>query len=154
MSLKVKHQRQTFNITCWHKKLILYTIIGLHCTLISREPVLLFSVGLFTSIRLTIHPPLPPRLPLRLVYTQKYLNVFECTQPYFVLLQETLNFFSLLSMGGPRPPGPPLATPLTGYAAGKESRETAWWFGTGMMIRTPAWRKTDRVAWWSKHVER
>ena len=46
------------------------------------------------------HPVrLPPRLPLRLVYTQKYLNVFECTQPYFVLLQETLTFFSLLSRG-------------------------------------------------------
>jgi len=113
MSLKVstnnKHHRQTFNITCWHKKLILYTIIGLHYTLISREPVVL---RWFTSIRLTIHPPLPPRLPLRLVYTQKYLNVFECTQPYFVLLQETLNFFSLLSRGGLGPPGPPLATPL------------------------------------------
>ena len=52
-------------------------------------------------------PPLPPRLPLRLVYTQKYLNVFECTQPYFVLIQETLNFFSLLSRG-PRPLRPPL----------------------------------------------
>ena len=61
--------------------------------------------------RLTIHPTPPPRLPLHLVYTQKYLNFFECTQPYFVLLQETLKFFSLLSRG-PRPPGPPLATPL------------------------------------------
>ena len=58
-------------------------------------------------------PTPPPRLPLRLVYTQKYLNVFECTQPYFVLLQETLNCFSLLSRGGgARTPGPPLATPL------------------------------------------
>ena len=56
-------------------------------------------------------PPLPPRFPLRLVYTEKYVNVFECTQPYFVLLQETLNFFSLLSRGGLGPPGPP-----SGYA--------------------------------------
>ena len=59
-------------------------------------------------------PPLPPRFPLRLVYTQKYLNVFECTQPYFVLLQETLNFFLCSLGGGLGPPGPPLATPLHG----------------------------------------
>jgi len=61
--------------------------------------------------RITIHPTPPPRFPLRLVYTQKYLNVFECTQPYFMLLQEMLNFF-LCSLGGLGPPGPPLATPL------------------------------------------
>ena len=61
-------------------------------------------------------PPLPPRLPLRLVYTQKYLNVFECSQPYFVLLQEMLNFFSLLSRWGLGPQAP------SGYAPGAGGR--------------------------------
>ena len=45
-------------------------------------------------------PPLPPRLPLRLVYTQNYLNVFECTQPNLILCyRKRLNFF-LCSLGG------------------------------------------------------
>ena len=50
-------------------------------------------------------PPLPPRLPLRLVYTQNYLNVFECTQPNLILCyRKRLNFF-LCSLGGLDPSG-------------------------------------------------
>ena len=58
-------------------------------------------------------PTLPPSAPAPLgIYTQKYLNVFECTQPYFVLLQETLNFF-LCSLGGLGPQAPLWLRPCT-----------------------------------------
>jgi len=62
--------------------------------------------------RLTIHPTPPPSAPAPLGIHRKYLNVFECTQPYFVLLQETLKFFFFALWGGARPPRPP-----SGYAS-------------------------------------
>ena len=56
----------------------------------------------------------------------KRFRVYTTSQSYSVLLQEMLIFLSLLSRG-PRPPDPPLATPLAADGEIMNQTHTTWW---------------------------
>jgi len=76
--------------------------------------------------------------------------VFECTQPYFVLLQETLNFFVFaLWGGGARPAAPPLVTPLDVVTARhrySQLRSACWWVSVPSDRDEDGEESTER--WW------